>query len=104
MASSMWSAERFVSAGAGPSGLPVRRSVGVGEQEVGDRQVVDAAAAVTGERVQGEHVLGVVVGDGFQGCVFAPASLRRGGDRGSNLDVDGVLLTPGNEVDLGGPD
>ena len=50
-------------------------SVGVGEQEVGDRQVVDAAGSVTGERVQGEDVLGVVVGDRFQRRVFAATCL-----------------------------
>src|SRR6185437_14906938 len=85
-------------------GRAARRSVGVGEQEVGYRQVVDAAGPVTGKRVQGDYVLGVVVGDGFQGRVFAATCLGRRGDRGGDLDVDGVLLAPGDEVDLGRSD
>jgi hypothetical protein len=66
--------------------------------------MVNAAGIVSSERAQGDHVLGMVVSDGFERRIFAATGLGRSCDRGGDLDVDGVLLAPGGEADLGGSD
>jgi hypothetical protein len=82
---------RWDSVGPATPCSPSLTSVGVKEQEVGNLEVVDAAAPVTRKGVQAEHVLRVVVGDGFQGRVFTPSRLGRGSDGGGDLDVDRVV-------------